>query len=1136
MSEGLFASAELGGGVRAGYRLHHLEVFNWGTFDKRVWRLTPGGETALLTGDIGSGKSTLVDAVTTLLLPAHRISYNKAAGAEARERTLRSYVEGHYKSERNEATGTSRAIGLRDHTSYSVVLGVFVNEGYDETVTLAQVFHQKDRAGQPDRFFVTAGKALSVEADFTAFGSDLADLRRRLRAGGAEIHNVFPDYSRQVRRLLGIRSEQAMELFHQTVSMKSVGNLNEFVRSHMLEPADASERIRGIVAHFEDLTKAHEAVRRARDQLDALAPLVATVDRYDDAVVRRAAAERERDAVRLFVAELRIDLLTTEIAADTARRDQRETAMAVAEQRRRELTAERERLIADRAAAGGDRVAQLERDEQSARDEADARRSRRDDFDARLTAAGLPPVHAADGFGALGDVLRVASSELTAERSDLDESLVDMSSRRQDLGRRGEETRLELASLASRTNNLPTAQLALRERLCDDLGLDPDDLPFAGELLDVADEHSSWRGAAERVLRGFALSLLVPDQHYPRVSQWVNERRLEQRRADGRTAGMRLVYERVPARRVRLQPAAVPGNLALADCIVVKDGEFADYLRDELTKRADHRCTESLEAFRRETRAVTREGQVRSRDRHEKDDRGRVDDPRSWVLGWANEQKVAALHAQLADLQSALLTVDDDLARVRERRDAATVRGEGLAALGAYGSWSDLDHESSTARAEAAAAERQRLLSGSSTLAEIERRLQSNSDDLARADDELGRANGDIRVLDDRVQRTERERADDEALITAYDPDDLATARATYEALTGRAGDTLPTASRECGALADQLTSGLQRSIDQLGKEIGGYVTSAVSEMHKVLARWPELRAEMDADIDARDDFRALHARVAGDDLPRFEADFKEQLNTNTIRELAAFSSWLNRQADEIQIRIDRINDAMGAIDYEPGRYIRLEKERTVNHEVQAFRKELREATTDALAADGDAYSEQRFIDVQRILERFRGRDSHAESDRAWTRRVTDVRNWFTFSASERERETDEEWQHYRDSDGKSGGQKEKLAYTILAASLAYQFGLEWGASRSKDFRFAVIDEAFGRGSDASTRYALDLFAKLGLQLLIVTPLQKVHVIEPYVRAIGFVDNPSGNYSRLQTLTIEEFHARREGAGESRAT
>jgi uncharacterized protein YPO0396 len=285
----------------------------------------------------------------------------------------------------------------------------------------------------------------------------------------------------------------------------------------------------------------------------------------------------------------------------------------------------------------------------------------------------------------------------------------------------------------------------------------------------------------------------------------------------------------------------------------------------------------------------------------------------------------------------------------------------------------------------------------------------------------------------------------------------------------------------------------------------------------------------MDANVDAHQDFLAFRDRVATDDLPRFEAEFKEQLNKNAIQELAGFNNWLHRQASAIDERVDRINEALGAVPYNPGRFIRLEKEPTTNQDIAQFRADLRNLTNDSLAVDGDQYSEQRFLDVKRIIERFRGRDGYAESDKNWTRRVTDVRNWFVFSASERDLETDLEWEHYSDSDGKSGGQKEKLAYTILAASLAYQFGLEWGAQQSRDFRFAVIDEAFGRGSDVSTRYALDLFATLGLQLLIVTPLQKVHVIEPYVKAIGFVDNPTGTFSRLQTMTIEEYQTRRDG-------
>jgi hypothetical protein len=51
--------------ARVGFRLQRLEVLNWGTFDKRVWRYELDGSNGLLTGDIGSGKSTLVDAITT---------------------------------------------------------------------------------------------------------------------------------------------------------------------------------------------------------------------------------------------------------------------------------------------------------------------------------------------------------------------------------------------------------------------------------------------------------------------------------------------------------------------------------------------------------------------------------------------------------------------------------------------------------------------------------------------------------------------------------------------------------------------------------------------------------------------------------------------------------------------------------------------------------------------------------------------------------------------------------------------------------------------------------------------------------------------------------------------------------------
>ena len=91
--------------------------------------------------------------------------------------------------------------------------------------------------------------------------------------------------------------------------------------------------------------------------------------------------------------------------------------------------------------------------------------------------------------------------------------------------------------------------------------------------------------------------------------------------------------------------------------------------------------------------------------------------------------------------------------------------------------------------------------------------------------------------------------------------------------------------------------------------------------MLKVLGRWPELRADVDANVEARQEFLAFRDRIATDDLPRFEREFKEQLNKNAIQELAGFNNWLHRQASVIDDRIDRINDAPGAVPGEGGHH-----------------------------------------------------------------------------------------------------------------------------------------------------------------------------------------------------------------------
>ena len=385
-----------------GSRLQRLEIYNWGTFDKHVWSIDSGGRNALLTGDIGSGKSTLVDAVTTLLLPAHKISYNRAAGADTRERDLRSYVEGHYKAERNETTGTSRPVGLRDGRQFSVILGIFANAHYGTPVTLAQVFRTKD-TGQPERFYAVAASELSITSHFSDFGSDLSALKRRLRETGVHVYDTFPEYGKDFRRRLGIESEQAMELFHQTVSMKAVDNLNDFVRNHMLEPFDAKSQIQDLVDHFDDLTRAHEAVVRARDQLELLTPLVGLLDHYDESGERVDVIGRLQEALPYHFARLalalhssRIEELETKLGALELELEGRTSELSY-------LRGAANQLRADIAGTGGDRLTVIAQETDRLEQELPRRRDRLDRCNALLVAAGLEPASTATRFASAKD-------------------------------------------------------------------------------------------------------------------------------------------------------------------------------------------------------------------------------------------------------------------------------------------------------------------------------------------------------------------------------------------------------------------------------------------------------------------------------------------------------------------------------------------------------------------------------------------------------------------------------------------------------------------------------------------------------------------------------------------------------------
>lgn len=769
---------------------------------------------------------------------------------------------------------------------------------------------------------------------------------------------------------------------------------------------------------------------------------------------------------------------------------------------------------------GGDRLERLAADIRKKKQLRDARRNKAGRYGELASVLGEPVAEDAATFSTQRRQFKTWREDVRSSDADLQNARTEHGVTLRQGKQEHDQLTAEIDSLKRRRSNIDDQQIQIRAAMCAALGLNVDDMPFAGELIQVRDDERDWEGAAERLLRGFGLALLVPDGHYKAVAEWV----------DGSHLRGRLVYFHVRPRKAGELPDLHRDSL-VRKLAIKPDSPHYDWLERELAHRFDVACCATQEQFRRETRAITRAGQIKDPSgRHEKDDRHRIDDRSRYVLGWSNGAKIAALEGKRRQLETRLGEVGSQIGAIDKEREGLSSRLDALTRLEEFTAFDELDWASVATEIAALVDERTRLESASDVLKQLNEGLRDLQHALKETEAELQGARDKRAKVEQRRSDAQELRQQTESLLQDVAVDDVLSS--TLETMCAEALGEHQLTVESCDNREQDVRSWLQARIDNETKAVNRLAEKIIKAMASFKEAFKLETAEMDASLEAAFEYENLLTQLNRDDLPRFVTRFKELLNVNTINEIANFNAQLARERETIKERIAHINKSLGEIDYNPGRYIVLESQASPDAEIRDFQQELRACTEGALTgsvegSDDAQYSEAKFLQVKAIIDRFRGREGLSEQDRRWTVKVTDVRNWFLFAASERWREDNSEHEHYSDSGGKSGGQKEKLAYTILAASLAYQFGLEWGAVRSRSFRFVVIDEAFGRGSDESAQYGLKLFRQLNLQLLIVTPLQKIHIIEPFVSSVGFVHNDSGRASKLRNLSIEEYRAQK---------
>jgi len=244
----------------AGYRLQYFEVYNWGTFDRKIFRISPQCNTTLITGANGSGKTTFIQGLLTLIVPEKRYRFYE------NQRTEESYVLGEF-GDRETENGKERQRLREDKSAaYSILLAVFKNE--EQYITLSQT--RWFLGSEMKRKYIIAFKSLSIAEDFSPFdpkGEWLRRLNKKYpKFGGKEVIQSFDGPSKYAESLMnnfGMLSSKALTLFDQTMRLKTMTSLDKFIRENMLEESNIEINFQNLRSNYQKLLDAHRDMQKA---------------------------------------------------------------------------------------------------------------------------------------------------------------------------------------------------------------------------------------------------------------------------------------------------------------------------------------------------------------------------------------------------------------------------------------------------------------------------------------------------------------------------------------------------------------------------------------------------------------------------------------------------------------------------------------------------------------------------------------------------------------------------------------------------------------------------------------------------------------------------------------------------------
>ncbi len=1121
--------------THSGYKLEYLEIYNWGGFHEKIWRIEPGCSSILVTGANGSGKTTLADALVTLLVPPVRRHYNQSSGSEKkRDRTEESYVLGAYGSLRNEEGSRSTVSHLREKNSYSILVAVFYNQLNKSHFTLAQI--RRFTASGLQREYITADAPLNIQEHLQPLDAK-REYRKRLEGiPGITWHDSFSKYQQYMIRALGLRSEKALNLFSQIVGVKQIENLNSFIRTHMIEEPGMEEDFAKLKGNYQDLLQTHNKIEMAEIQLEHLKTIRDTGLTYRTILEESENLHRISEGIPFYFAARRRETAEELYARESELLNRYTADKASLEEEKSQILQELESVnvaIAQDSTSG--RLREIENDISTSGERMQERKQRHTRYLGCADVLALPAPSSLDIFIRNKVKASQIMDDAVCRITKTEKELRGEERKHEDLADKSAELKTEIGSLQSRRSNIPFTSLQLRRQLCDALAITPSDLPFAGELVQVRAEESRWELAAERLLHNFALSILVPESLYRQTTEYINNTDLKGR----------LVYFRIPedtatqnieelfAADLATLPAKLEGR---------PDTPFSTWLASTVLDRFDYLCTDDLKEFSHASHAVTSNGLVKGNRRHEKDDRPGRWGRENYVLGWDNSRKIAIMKDQLntneeliSELSRKIRGLHNTISNLREQiRSGQTVTS--------FEDYSEINWAKLAERISNLETQRKSLLESADALKSLKKKkedLEESRSGLEKKRDNLIQA---IALRQQKIEALQTEIEESTEVLTKLNSSQKAELEEIYPAIEKLFARSKPAKADPLTILRTQRIDAMneaRQQIENSSKKIDKTGRDLTNAMNRFLAPGPEIARSfpgwssethhLSANPDYLKDYIAVYKRIEKDDLPKYKKEFRKFMNERMFENIISFSNTLDSTERKIKDDINHLNRSLKSVSYskQPETYIILDTRTTRDIAVQDFRALLKSSMGNPgelarRGTNGDSVLESSFIRIQELINKL-------SEDDNWRKKVLDVRNWLEFGASERYRDNDEEKQYYEDSMSLSGGEKAKLAYTILASAIAYQYGLnrEQHEQTGRSFRFVIVDEIFSKVDPENSEYAMNLFRTMGLQLMIVTPLDRINIVEKHIGSVCFIEKQR-DYAVPHSLSMEAYHSMQE--------